>query len=170
MPIVPFAPAPKPQMPEIDPVYVAMASSEVAEQNKRMTNQSHLDEAHKAMNLSPEERNLYQLHVQNLYGPGGVDHPDGSRSTIYQTVEEHDGKFYNVPTVWHGKIETKEWKDPKTGKVWDIPNETALQNIERMGWDKFPSYSTPQEADKRYQQMHEYFDKDMQDYSKRRKR
>lgn len=32
MPIVPSAPAPKPEMPEIDPVYVAMAEAEVKQQ------------------------------------------------------------------------------------------------------------------------------------------
>jgi hypothetical protein len=112
------------------------------------------------MNLTPEERALYQRHIDNLNGPGGVDNPDGSRSSLYQTVEEHDGKFYNVPTVWDGKIQTEKWTDPKSGKTFDIPNKTALDNINKTGWDKFPAYATPEQADARYEQMHGYMDKD----------
>lgn len=118
--------------------------------------------------LSPEEVALYQMHLLNLTGAGGVDNPDGSRSTLYQAVEEHNGRFYSVPTVWNGKIETEKWTDPKTGKVWDIPNKTAYSNIEKMGWDKFPSYATAAEADARYGKMHEYMERDTQQYMKGR--
>ena len=116
------------------------------------------------MNLTPQERALYDRHIDNLNGPGGVDNPDGSRSSLYQTVEEHDGKFYNVPTVWDGKIQTEKWTDPKSGKTFDIPNKTALDNINKTGWDKFPAYATPEQADARYEQMHGYMDKDTGTY------
>jgi hypothetical protein len=115
------------------------------------------------LNLSPQEVALYQMHLKNLTGPGGVDNADGSRSTLFQSVQEHNGKFYNVPTVWNGKIETEKYTDPN-GKVWDVPNKTALQNVEKMGWDKFPSYSTPDEADARYDAMHKFMEQDTEQY------
>lgn len=108
------------------------------------------------------------MHLQNLNGPGGVDNPDGSRSTLYQAVQEHDGKFYNVPTVWNGKREVEPYK-LKNGKVMDVPNKIALENIEKAGWNSFPSYSTPEEADARYNKMHQYIDKDTTAYFKRKK-
>lgn len=115
------------------------------------------------LKLSPQEAALYQMHLKNLTGPGGVDNADGSRSTLYQSVQEHDGKFYNIPTVWGGKIETEKYTDDR-GKVWDVPNKTALANVEKMGWDKFPSYSTPDEADARYDAMHKFMEQDTSQY------
>lgn len=124
----------------------------------------HFHEANRGLNLTPQEQALYGRHLTNLYGAGGVDNPDGSRSSLYQAVEEHGGKFYDIPTVWDGKIQTEKWTHPQTGKVWDIPNQQALQNVERAGWDSFPSYTTPEQADARYGQMHDYMEKDTGDY------
>lgn len=102
--------------------------------------------AMQAMQLTPQEQALYQMHLQNLYGPGGVDNPDGSRSTLYQAVIEHNGKFYNIPTVWNGKI---------------VPVPQAVANAHAAGGlDAFPSYATPEQADTRYQQMHGFMEKD----------
>jgi muramidase (phage lysozyme) len=116
-----------------------------------------------AMSLTPQERALYQRHLTNLTGPGGVDNPDGSRSTVYVAVQEHDGKFYNIPTVWNGKREVEPYTRPD-GTVMDVPNKTTLDNVEKEGWDKFPSYPTPDAADARYGQMHAYLDKDTTTY------
>lgn len=133
---------------------------------------SSLDAMDTAMKLTPQERALYQLHFQNLYGPGGVDHPptqdnpQGSRSTLYQAVQEHNGRFYNIPTVWNGRIETEQYTDPKTGRVFDVPNATALANVARQGWDNFPSYDSPDAADARYAQMHKFMDQDTANYFK----
>lgn len=110
------------------------------------------------------------MHLKNLWGSGGVDNPDGSRSTLLQAVEEHNGRYYNIPTVWNGKIETEKWARPRDGKVFDIPNKTALKNVERIGWDKFPSYATPEEADERYSKMHEYLERDTSDFFKTKKK
>lgn len=119
-----------------------------------------LDAAHAAMNLSPQERALYQRHLTNL-AAGGVAHPGGGTSTLYQSVQQGpDGKFYNVPTVWNGKIETEKWTRPADGKVFDIPNSVARQNIDKAGLQSFPSYDTPEAADARYSQMHGYMEKD----------
>lgn len=120
---------------------------------------SNYDAANAALNMTPQEQALYQMHLGNLNGPGGVDNPDGSRSTLYQSVQEHNGKFYNVPTVWNGKREVEKYTRPD-GTVMDVPNKTALANVEKMGWDKFPSYATPDQADARYDAMHKFMEAD----------
>ena len=121
------------------------------------------------MDLTPEEQALYQRHLSNLYGTGGVDNQNGTRSTLYQSVEQGpDGKYYNVPTVWDGKIETENWTRPADGKVFDVPNAVAKQNIGNAGWASFPSYATPDEADTRYDQMHRYMEKDTNQYQKKK--
>lgn len=123
--------------------------------------------ANLGLHLSPQEQALYQRHLTNLTGPGGVDNPDGSRSTLYQAVEPHDGKYYNVPTVWDGRREVQPYTKAD-GTVMDVPNQTALDNVARTGWGMFPSYATPDEADVRYDQMHGYMENDTADYQKRR--
>ena len=124
----------------------------------------HFNEAMEAMDLTPQEQNLYKMHLFNLWGSGGVDNPNGSRSSLFQAVQEKDGQFYNIPTVWGGKIETEDWTRPSDGKVFQIPNQTALDNVDKAGWDNFPSYATPDAADARYDVMHHYMEKDTQDY------
>jgi hypothetical protein len=130
---------------------------------------SGLAAASQLLRLNPQEMALYQRHLQNLHGPGGVDNPDGSRSSLYQSVQERNGRFYNIPTVWNGKIETEKYTQPGTGKVFDVPNKTALSNVERTGWDQFPSYPTAEEADKRYDAMHSFMEDDTAAYMKARK-
>ena len=124
--------------------------------------------ADKALNLTPQEKALYERHLTNLSSAGGVDNPDGSRSTLYQSVQEHNGKFYNVPTVWDGKRETKKYTRPSDGEVFDVPNAKAMENINKVGWDKFPSYSTAAEADERYEQMHKFMKLDTAEHLARR--
>lgn len=127
------------------------------------TNLSNFQQATQSLNLSAQEQFIYQMHLDNLWGSGGVDHANGSRSTLYQAVQEHDGSFYNIPTVWNGAIEAKPWTNPE-GKTFDVPNDTALSNVGKVGWDKFPSYPDPETADNRYSQMHDYMEKDTNDY------
>jgi len=119
---------------------------------------SNLPDAENALNLTPQEKALYERHLSNLMGPGGVDNaptpenPQGSRSTLFQTTAEHDGKFYTIPTVFDGKI------------LWDKnaadPAAAAIAKVEKIGWEKFPSYKSEAEAEARYQQMHSFMDKD----------
>lgn len=105
--------------------------------------------AQKALKLTPEEQALYQRHLTNLWGSGGVDNPDGSRSTLYQAVMEGPGGYHSIPTVWEGKI---------------VPPEEAAKRAAAVGWDQFPAYKTPEEADARYMKMHDFMDKDTADY------
>jgi glyoxylate carboligase len=106
------------------------------------------------MQLNPQEQALYQMHLSNLYGTGGVNNADGSRSSLYQTTFEIEGKNYVIPTVWGGKI---------------LPPDQALQMAKQYGLDKFPSYGSDEEAEARYQQMHGYMEKDTAAYLQGRK-
>ncbi len=101
------------------------------------------------LDLTPQEQALYQRHVDNLTGPGGVDHPNGDRSTLYQAVVNHDGMFYNIPTVWDGAI---------------LSTDQAANRVAEEGWDKFPKYATPIAAEFRYAQMHDFMEKDTATY------
>lgn len=126
--------------------------------------QSNLKNATKDLNLTPQEQNLYNKHLDNLWGEGGVNNSDGSRSTLYASVEPRGSQYYVIPTVWNGARETQSWTRPEDGKAFDIPNETALSNVDKEGWGNYPSYSTPQEAESRYLSMHDYMEKDTQTY------
>ncbi len=113
---------------------------------------NNFDAANTALNLTPQEKALYQRHLTNLNGPGGVDNPDGSRSTLFQTTVEHAGKFYTIPTVYDGKI---LWN-----KSAADPAAAAVEKAKQIGWDKFPSYNSEAEAEARYQKMHDFMAKD----------
>lgn len=124
---------------------------------------THIQQATDDLNLSPQEQNLYKMHLDNLWSDKGVDNPDGSRSTLYQSVQEHEGSYYSIPTVWDGKRETEPYTRDD-GKTFDVPNATALSNVDKMGWDTFPSGKDPDALDARYSQMHDYMEQDTSDY------
>ena len=107
--------------------------------------QSNLEAAKSDLKLTPEETALYERHLTNLYGPGGVDNANGSRSTLLQTNAEIEGKTYNLPTVYNGKI---------------LPPKEAVQKAIKEGLDRFPSYPSEDEAERRYSAMHDYMEKD----------
>jgi len=103
--------------------------------------------------LTPQERFLYQHHLDNLSTAGrggGVIHPNGDISTVYQAVVAGPkGRFYNIPTVWHGTI---------------VPVRTAMDFADRVGMENWPSYPTPELADQRYMQMHDFMARDVDKY------
>jgi hypothetical protein len=103
----------------------------------------------KDMKLNTEEQSLYRRHLTNLYGSGGVTNTDKSRSTLLQHTVEYDGKFYNIPSVWDGKI---------------LTGDVLKKKIQEVGITHFPSYKTEAEAEARYQLMHQYMEKDTQSY------
>ena len=111
--------------------------------------QENFQAAQQDLKLTPQEADLYQRHLSNLYGSGGVDNPDGSRSTLYQLSFEGNGKTYNVPTVYNGAI---------------LPPDQAITKAYEQGIDKFPSYNTPEEAEARYNAMHGYMERDTGKY------
>jgi len=101
------------------------------------------------LNMTPEERALYDRHLSNLWGTGGVDNPNGSRSTLYQAGVNVGGKEYNIPTVYDGR---------------KLPFDEALARAKQQGIDKFPSYPTVEASEARYNQMHGYMDRDTGQY------
>ncbi len=112
---------------------------------RRSSVMDNFDAANRDLGMTPQEQDLYKRHLKNLYGPGGVDNPDGSRSTLYQMSTEINGRTYNLPTVYDGK------------KV--SPDEAAAR-ADAQGIDTFPSYASEEEAEKRYDDMHKYMDQD----------
>jgi len=102
------------------------------------------------LGLTPQEQNIYQHHLNNLNGAGKVTNSDGSVSTVYQAVVQGpDEKYYNIPTVWDGKI---------------LPVPDAVQRATQNGWNQWPSYSSADEADARYEKMHDYMGEDTARY------
>lgn len=100
------------------------------------------------MNLTPEEQALYLHHLNNLQ-MGGVQNPDGTTSTLYQSSggspQGMPGQTYNIPTIYGN---TKLGVNP----AWDRAENAGMQN--------FPSYPSDFAAENRYQQMHNYMERD----------
>ena len=105
------------------------------------------EQAQQALQMTAPERGLYERHLANLYGPGGVQNADGSISTLFQLgVQGPGGLQYNIPSVYNGRI---------------LPPDQAIRNAVQQGWHNFPSYPTPDAAESRYQQMHTFMDQDV---------
>ena len=66
---------------------------------------------------------------------------------------ELNGKTYNLPTVYDGQI---------------VPPEEAIARAQQQGLDKFPSYGSSEEAESRYELMHQFMERDTADYSRSR--
>lgn len=101
------------------------------------------------MDLTPQEQNLYQHHLTNIQKHKGTKNADGSVSTIRSITVERDGRQYMIPTVWDGKI---------------LDNQAAVKKAASMGWNYWPSYSTDNEAETRYMQMHDIMAPDVVGY------
>lgn len=108
------------------------------------------------MKLTPQEQALYLHHLNNLQ-QGGVQNPDGSVSTLYQVgfSEGNPQRSYNVPSIYGN---TK------------LSPDAAIARAQQMGLDNFPSYGSDFAAENRYQQMHNYLERDTANFlaSKRR--
>lgn len=115
---------------------------------------SPFEKAVQDMKLSPQEQYLYFHHLNNLYGPGKVQQPDGSISTLLQAVVSGPGSlYYNIPTVWDGQILN--------------PQDAAIR-AGQAGWGNFPAYVTPELADARYETLHGYLEQDTEAYQNSR--
>lgn len=113
--------------------------------NDRMKNSVVDPQAVQSLRLNPQEQFLYQHHLKNLTGDGKVINADNSVSTIRQITVERDGRTYNIPTVWNGKI---------------VSADEAVKRAGSIGWDKWPSYGSEEEAQQRYDQMHEVMEEE----------
>jgi hypothetical protein len=111
---------------------------------------NHMAEAHAAMNLTPQEKFLYQTHLDNLQGTGKVVHPNGSISSLLQMTFDKGGRTWSIPTVWNGQA---------------LPPDAAISMAEQTGGlERFPSYASGDEAEARYQQLHDYLGQDTADW------
>lgn len=108
--------------------------------------------AQSALSMTPQEQALYKRHLDNLWGSGGVDNPDGSRSSLYQmSTPGPDGQIYNIPTIYNGQ------------KL--LAPGQALGRAEAQGLGNFPAYPSFDAAESRYDQMHQFMDKDTAAYT-----
>lgn len=107
----------------------------------------HFDDAVKELSLTPQEQYLYQHHLKNLTGPGHIVQPGGEVSTMLQAnTQGPDGRYYNIPTVWYGQ---------------QLPMPLARLMAAQIGWDKWPAYPDAGEAERRYNDMHQYMTRDL---------
>jgi len=139
------------QSPPQNPVLSALNQYAQNERVKSgMGNGSPFSEALSSMKLTPQEQYLYWHHMNNLYGSGKYIQPDGSVSTLKQAVVEGPGgKSYNIPTIWNGK---------------ELSVEEATAEAAKVGWNRWPSYSDPNAADLRYETLHPYLERDLEQY------
>lgn len=126
-----------------------MGDASVMEQ---MSPTRHLQAAHEAMRLTPQEIALYMRHLGNLYGPGGFNQPDGARSTLLAGMFGIDGRTYVMPTIHGGRV-----LQPGTPEYRAFIGSQGGPQI-------FPSYGSFEEADARYRRLHDFFERDTQDY------
>lgn len=105
--------------------------------------------AQENLKLNRRETRLYQRHLGNLWGKGGVDNDLGGRSTLLATTVGLGNRTYIIPTVWDGKI---------------LSTDDALKRARKEGLARFPSYSSQAKADARYNKMHEFMDMDTEGY------
>lgn len=106
--------------------------------------------AQENLRLNKRESRMYQSHLANLWGSGGVDNGLGSRSTLLTSIVESGGRHYIIPTVWDGK---------------QLSVEESLQRARKAGLARFPSYSSAAKAEARYNKMHEFMDMDGELYA-----
>jgi hypothetical protein len=96
--------------------------------------------------LTSQEQNLYQHHLNNLTHGGYVQQQGGGISTIRNITIEQDGRTYVIPTVWNGR---------------EVSPQLATQFAKQKGLNQFPSYSSREEAEARYNQLHSMMDRDV---------
>lgn len=107
---------------------------------------SPFERAVRSLSLSPQEQYLYFHHLNNLYGPGKVITPGGDVSTVQQAVVSGPGgMYYSIPTIWDGQA---------------LDAVSAAQRASQVGWQQFPAYRSPEDAQARYDAMHSFIDED----------
>lgn len=98
------------------------------------------------LRLNKRETRLYERHLKNLWGDGGVSGGvEGSRATLLTATIEEDGRHYVIPTVWDGKV---------------LSVDEAVKRARKEGLRRFPAYSSDRKAQARYNAMHEFMDMD----------
>ena len=107
------------------------------------------EDAKRRLFLSPQEQNMYQLHLHNLWSDDGYSHPDGGRSTYYMTPHEENGRVYALPGVAEGRL---------------LDRSESVDRARQQGLDNFPSYGSHEELNQRYGDLHQAMEKDTNDW------
>jgi len=102
--------------------------------------------AKRHLQMTEQEQNLYQHHLDNLR-KGGVRMPQGGLASLQAITASIDGRSYILPTIWDNK---------------KLPHDEAIKRAEESGLDKFPHYRNDREATTRYFKIHEFMDRDTQ--------
>ena len=114
------------------------------------TRTANMRSASESLDLNGRERKLYERHLKNLWGSGGVTGEMGNRSTLMATTVGFGGRTYLIPTVWDGKI---------------LSDEQAILRAKREGLRNFPQYRSVEEAQARYSKIHDYMDMDTEQWT-----
>ena len=103
------------------------------------------DDAPDVSTFTPQEKFLYEHHLQNLAMPE-AQNEDGTHSSLLATTMSFGDKTYILPSIYNGK---------RFDKPEDIEREAR-----NVGLENFPSYASPEEADARYEQLHARMEQD----------
>jgi hypothetical protein len=109
-------------------------------QDKQFDADPSYQSAMKALKLTPQEQYMFKHHLGNLYR-GGVKQPSGETSTYLGSSFTFGNRTYMLPMVWDNMI---------------LEEQEVLKRARAAGLDKWPSYKSVKEAEKRYQQIHKY--------------
>jgi len=90
------------------------------------------DDAPDVSTFTPQEKFLYEHHLQNLAMPE-AQNEDGTHSSLLATTMSFGDKTYILPSIYNGK---------RFDKPEDIEREAR-----NVGLENFPSYASPEEAD-----------------------
>jgi hypothetical protein len=97
--------------------------------------------------LTQQERNLLDYSRDNMRKGTYATMPNGDIASVYITgVEGPGARIYNVPGYWNGQLHT------------DIAE--IQEHAKTIGWSKFPSYATPNEADVAAEKVHKIIESD----------
>ena len=100
--------------------------------------------------LTPQEQNIVQYHRDNIHFNNVGEGPEGEPVTVYSTgvtmdSGPHKGKSVTVP----GYIQGKQYEDP------DLIRDYWRSDINK---GKYPVYDTPEQGNKRAEEIHQIMD------------
>lgn len=131
--------------PEKPSVITVAAGPTLSKSTAPKDREKYLDLADKNLRLNKRETRLYERHLDNLYGSGGVDDGLGGRATLLSDIVSEGGRYYIVPRIWDGEV---------------LKKDEALKLARKESLRRFPAYSSKAKAEARLRDIHEYMDMD----------
>lgn len=98
--------------------------------------------------FSPQERRLVEYHRETLRMNEQLDDEKGTTTVYITGVQGPDGREYLIPGYFAGQRQS--------------PEASALR-ASLIGWDKYPSYKSPEEAQNAVNRLHTVIEGDMVD-------